>query len=268
MNLKKCSKCLLNLSTDCFYKNKTWADALHPYCISCLLRYQKSRRERKRDDATGMIPGTRYRWNKDIVNHNYFQEINSSIKAYILGFIAADGNILKKESRITIELSEKDFSLLEMIRDELIPGGIIHKRVRKGFTSIILRFVSSQMVEDLERYNIIPNKTNNLQWPEKLPKYLYCDYILGYFDGDGHITSWTVKDKIYWRVGFSSSSRSFLEHISQNTCNIKGRIYKKSKQCYSLVYNGKEAKKINEWMHQNLAGLCRKHLPKEITMLN
>lgn len=37
--------------------------------------------------------------------------------AYILGFIAADGNVAKKENCISIEVHEKDKDLLELIRE-------------------------------------------------------------------------------------------------------------------------------------------------------
>lgn len=50
------------------------------------------------------------------LNENFFESIDSEEKAYWLGFIAADGNVSEKQSRITVELQLADLSHLEKLR--------------------------------------------------------------------------------------------------------------------------------------------------------
>ena len=53
---------------------------------------------------------------KYTLNENYFEEIDSSNKSYILGFIYADGSINKQKNSLTICLSEKDKDVLKNYR--------------------------------------------------------------------------------------------------------------------------------------------------------
>ena len=50
------------------------------------------------------------------VNHHYFDNIDSNRKAWILGFLAADGNIASDRNRIKISLSSVDREILEKIK--------------------------------------------------------------------------------------------------------------------------------------------------------
>ena len=52
------------------------------------------------------------------VNNNYFSEQNNRM-AYIMGFLAADGNVSKNGNRIQSQLSLKDKEHLEMIQSEI-----------------------------------------------------------------------------------------------------------------------------------------------------
>jgi hypothetical protein len=81
------------------------------------------------------------------------------VKAYVLGVLAADGNVLPKHHRITLELSARDADLLETIRDELVPGGAIVTRHRNGYDYQTLAFVSHSMVNDLEMLGVTAAKS-------------------------------------------------------------------------------------------------------------
>lgn len=54
---------------------------------------------------------------KYIINDNFFENINSEEKAYILGFIYADGNLHKNEFAISLELAKKDSKTLNKIKN-------------------------------------------------------------------------------------------------------------------------------------------------------
>ena len=124
------------------------------------------------------------------VNHEYFQQIDSVNKAWLLGFIAADGAISNNRNAITIKLSAIDVSILQQIKQELqIERNIFTSITNNGFEICSLEWSSQKQKQDLAKYGIVNNKT---YLPMHLPKFtndnLILAFILGYFDGDGSIT--------------------------------------------------------------------------------
>ena len=60
----------------------------------------------------------------------YFDEIDTPNKAYILGFLCADGTNNRDKGTVSMTLEEGDFDILEKIRKE------IKKRTKKTFKEI------------------------------------------------------------------------------------------------------------------------------------
>jgi hypothetical protein len=257
---KRCARCKQDLPRELFYRNKIWSDGLHPYCKKCVLADQKAKREIKREQSP-----CSYRWKRDLVRHDYFACIDSSVKAYVLGVLAADGNILAKYDRITLELSTKDADLLETIRDELVPGGAITSRHRRGHDYQTLAFVSHDMVKDLEVLGVTAAKSRTIAWPEKLPSCFDCEFILGYFDGDGFITYHERPNRRYPYIGITSGSSNLLiriaDIIEQHT-NIRpgGPWCINNTGTYCMRASGNIALAIDEWLHRSGLGLKRKRL--------
>src|ERR1035437_1379987 len=131
---------------------------------------------------------------KSAFNEDFF-EINSPESFYLAGFIAADGNVDKNLSRITIALAEKDINFLEDIKKLICCNAKLSKHIDYGSkrnplykdtVNYFLRFSSKKMVEDLQKWNIIPNKTKTYDFPEcAMTNDLVSHYMRGYFDGDG-----------------------------------------------------------------------------------
>ena len=73
--------------------------------------------------------------NKYVFDKTFFQEIDTEEKAYILGFIYADGNISNIENdkhyRIRILLKKSDSNILEKIKTAIKYTGPIHYRKSK-----------------------------------------------------------------------------------------------------------------------------------------
>jgi hypothetical protein len=114
---KRCARCRALKPCSAFYRNAGWNDSLHPYCKPCLLAYQSERRFAKLDAAD---PG-RQQWTRRHIVHDYFHTIDNPRKAYLLGLLAADGNVLETTPRVTLELAMKDRELVEFFRDEVAP---------------------------------------------------------------------------------------------------------------------------------------------------
>jgi len=257
---KQCVRCQeVKLVSD-FYKSKEWNDGLHSYCKKCVLAYQKEKRELKLMLSPGL-----YRWKRDLIHHDYFAQIDSPMKAYVLGVLAADGNVLPKHHRITLELSVRDADLLETVRDELVPGGAITTRHRRGYDYQILAFVSHTMVNDLEALGITAAKSHIIVWPERLPSPFAREFILGYFDGDGFITYHERPNRRYPYLGFTSGSFNLLVRIADviehHTGIRPGGPWRKGiASGYSMRASGNNAFIIDEWLHASGLELNRKHL--------
>lgn len=132
---------------------------------------------------------------KHNLNENYFSEINSKTKAYILGLIVSDGNISSGELN-NIKLFFKNNSccselnvIKDIIKDMEYTGDykIVSRKDREG-TSIELIISSKKLKEDLIKLGILPNKTFQMSIEnicKNIPNEYISDFILGYFDGDG-----------------------------------------------------------------------------------
>jgi hypothetical protein len=263
MKEKICHKCEKPLPLSEFYASKQHKDGLNPWCKSCYSDAGKIRYEKR---CLKNPPS--FRRICDQIHHTYFSVVNQPLQAYLLGLLAADGNILERYSRITMELSVKDYELLTLIRDELAPGYSIRKRVRKEPTrfgtgaSGTVTFTSREMVADIARFNIGPRKTLTMRWPVNLPMNLAPAYLLGYFDGDGFITSYAASNHTYAVWGLTSGSIEFLNDVisivkEQIGITIRGP-YHKSSQSFVIRAYGTRAVAIDQWLHADGLGLSRK----------
>ena len=145
---------------------------------------------------------------KFYVNNNYFSTQNHNM-AYILGFLAADGNVSAKNNRIQSQLSKKDINHLKKIRQE-IGGSEVYTYFSNGYECCGWHCFSSQIKKDLAIYGIIPNKTGKTYIPKNLEKEYWKDFIRGYFDGDGSI----FKDEQGIRLSITSANKEILEDIN------------------------------------------------------
>ncbi len=133
-------------------------------------------------------------WNIKLIAYDetFFDEIDSSIKAYWLGFIAADGCIVNgpNQSFLQFNLRSKDECHLESFAEDIGFEGTIMHFNQGGFPLARLRIYSKHLVESLMAHGCTPRKSLSLQFPSSLPEEYLPAWILGYFDGDGSINVW------------------------------------------------------------------------------
>lgn len=123
-------------------------------------------------------------------NFSYFDNINTSNKAYLLGLICADGCIYQREGheglwQITLDIN--DIELLEQIKKEIESENPINIHEKTAVFTI----VSQRMYNKLIGIGIIPKKTYEMDIKEvfnNIPQIYIKDFLRGYFDGDGTIT--------------------------------------------------------------------------------
>lgn len=141
------------------------------------------------------------------INHNYFDVIDTENKAYILGFLYADGCVFKSQkSLLTISLQEKDKEIIEKIKLELSSTSPIETYMYKNKLYCRVCFYSEHLCNTLKLLGCVPLKSEYLKWNEKIiPKKLINHFIRGYFDGDGHFGFWFYKEK-YLKSNFNITS--------------------------------------------------------------
>lgn len=179
------------------------------------------------------------------INDNYF-DIESHNMAYILGFLASDGNVSTKDNKIKIGLSAVDKEILKQIKEELQSTRPLYEyTTTKGYDVIELVFNSAHIKRKLAEYGIIPNKTFTLQPPFKLKKEYIIDYIRGFFDGNGTIckTGYLNHGKEFRIVSASKEILEFFEnYFYEEYGQSKSHIYPRKKregfaQLYDLKYS-------------------------------
>lgn len=193
-------------------------------------------------------------------NPNFFKEENSNM-AWLLGFLASDGNISKNGNRIRIELSVVDKEILKRIKEIVkIENPIKIRENKRGFVLASLDWSCAEHKKDLEKYNIIPQKTYTLLPPTKLNEKFYIDYIRGYFDGDGtinlNLTRGGKSKGLRW--GICGASKPVLEWIIgvlEERYSIPSvNIHKDSsheEDFYSFVYSTNATRKIYDILYTN-----------------
>lgn len=171
------------------------------------------------------------RFAPDAGNIYYFNEIDTYAKAYILGFIAADGALVPAKSgptvTLTITVKYEDKAVLEFIKSEI---GNSHKLLEikrpssfdetKMIHHARLAFSTPQIVHDIMKYGITPRKSLSMDNIIKNIPYEYRDaFIIGYFDGDGSVH---VEDKKHYCKGTLCNDYSLYINIRGTKPFLKG----------------------------------------------
>lgn len=202
-------------------------------------------------------------------NDTYFQNIDSSNKAYFLGLIYADGWITCNEKvgtyELGLQLQSQDRYILEKLNQELGEvHNIIHtpsrKKVIKGVETVskdqdTLRVYSKQMVNDLMNLNIMPNKTQCVQYPIVSEKYFF-DFLRGYIDGDG---CYYINKNGNCEISITCSQRQPLEWISLilQQINIHTCVYQEYATKYRLYcFRKKDVKILINKLYYNINNFC------------
>ena len=152
---------------------------------------------------------------KYTLNENYFKVLDTPEKAYVLGFIYADGCISHNQDsyRISITQIAERKDILYKIKKELESTSEITLVKDVKNETYHLNFYSRTLGEDLIKLGCTPNKSLTIQFPNFIPDHLMHHFIRGIFDGDGCI--WNGKRR-KMLVKDSSRESGFRERIVQN----------------------------------------------------
>lgn len=147
------------------------------------------------------------------VNHKYFDVLTPE-SAYFLGLLAADGNVDKTKTRITLSICERDAEILDNIKHSISSTHPIKEYISKcrgkQYPQKVFRFSSPYMCKTLGQYGIVPHKSLHLKFPP-IDQRFVPSFIRGYFDGDGSVTI-TKSNNIFITI---LGTRPFLSEMKR-----------------------------------------------------
>lgn len=197
------------------------------------------------------------------VNSDYFKTWSYNM-AYILGYIATDGNV-SQDRVLKLALQKQDRPLLEKIKDEIeFTGNIYNKEIHlkstdKDYESSYMNIYDREICSDLKKLNIISNKSLVLGRFDFIPDEYEMNFLLGVFDGDGSVgqnLGDKCKNSIQIRLRYFSASLEFIEYIKDTMekhgfSEVKIREEKRKNDFYSLCYSTKDSIKFYEDAYSN-----------------
>lgn len=187
---------------------------------------------------------------------NKFNIIDSEEKAYWLGFLAADGNLSKKQ--LTLLLAEKDKNHLLKFKKFINVDYKVSKKIttlkNKKFVGYRYSVSSIKFIESLFKHNLYPNKSATISIPPTIPYNLLNHYIRGIFDGDGSYYIKKTNNQITFSIISSFEMCSQIQNILIDKCNVsKNKLYIKNNKlyCYLTYVGNNQNKRIYNYIYNN-----------------
>lgn len=193
------------------------------------------------------------------VNCDFFKNWKPEM-AYVLGFFAADGTMIKnKRGAYFVQFEITDRELLKKIRNSLNSNHkiAIRKRNKNYKPSYRLQIGSKVIFKDLLKIGITPRKALRMSLPKIPEKYIH-HFVRGYFDGDGNVWYGTVHKERKTKTPvlltrFTSGNKRFLENLAsalKSQIRIGGAITCSS-GAYQLGYSTRPSLSLYRFMYNN-----------------
>lgn len=142
-------------------------------------------------------------------NENFFDEIDTIIKSYWLGFLYASGYNNKKENLVSLTLGGQDSfhlykiaSFLNLPKDKIVTFDRVTDN--KAYTYSYIKLRSQHLCEMLASKGFLQTKLL-MEYPKWLYKGLDSHFIRGLFDGDGSLKD----DKGEWKWSLTSTKGGY-----------------------------------------------------------
>ena len=191
---------------------------------------------------------------KHSINKEYLKQIDTREKAYWLGFLWADGSIMKTakrcsgNNRLVITQKESEINHLELFAKHINANNQI--KIYKQCAT--LRINCRPLCMDLESLGF-DKKESRVNIP-KINDELIVDFIRGYFDGDGCLSLYVQKIRQYdinkQELSFTGKEillkqiHNELKKRLPNISDTKLKTYKRTDKSVTLRY-GKLSDVIN-----------------------
>lgn len=175
----------------------------------------------------------------------YFFKVDSPELFYWAGFLVADGFIThdKKSNNkyLGVELSNIDDNHLYKFKDAIGFSGETSYS-KRGSCKILLN--ASGIIDDLAKFNIVPNKSLVYEFPKWMKDHDLCNhFVRGIVDGDGSFYYQRTKGRNIRQIAFDitgtkNTVQTISKILSTNCKLIKAKNGRKVGQSYKLQYVG------------------------------
>jgi hypothetical protein len=174
------------------------------------------------------------------LNLEYFENIDTPEKAYIIGLLYADGCNTRRG--LQIALAEEDKEVIEFVKSQLGASNALRFVPAARVTwknKWELNITSMKLSRQLTAVGIHPDKSLTIKFPSWLSDNLMSHFIRGYFDGDGSI--WQSGKS--FSVAFSSGSLPFIKELHKVLLDQSGanlNYYKHSSNNGNSIQSSKQ----------------------------
>ena len=197
------------------------------------------------------------------INEHYFDEIDTPNKAYILGFLYADGTNNGSDT-VSLSLQERDVGILQKIQREIGSNAPLNYRefnkININWSNQWRMCICNKHISDiLSQYGMVRNKTFVVKYPKWLDDSLHSHFIRGMIDGDGCVNQKYVSlcgtYDICYTTGEILREKCGINYIIYRNQNIYDlRVYKKQDRINVLSFLYKDAdlfldRKHNEYLN-------------------
>lgn len=204
------------------------------------------------------------------LNQDFFKKWSPKM-AYVLGYFAADGSMIKNtRGGHYIEITSTDKILLKLVKKFTNAGQAIAKRKTPllGQVQYRLQIGSRTWYTDLSRLGFSQKKSLTLAFPAVPPVY-HPDFVRGYFDGDGCIYVNKIKfaDRRHKRLAvmslFTSGSRRFLLalHKILKTRGVRGGSLVGKQRGFELKFSHRDSIALYRFLYNTKPVLA--YLPRK-----
>ena len=195
---------------------------------------------------------------------DFFDEIDTEEKAYVLGLLYADGWNHTERNVVGIGLKESDKEILDKITSLIQPtkplGYYKKNKLKKGFENsqneYRLVIANKHISERLVELGCVKAKTHNLKFPteEQVPSHLIRHFIRGYFDGDGSVSG--DKQKQFCLVGtidfLLPLQQILIEELGFSETKLEQRHKDRDNNIRSLRYCGViQCITFRDWLYKD-----------------
>lgn len=217
------------------------------------------------------IPRTGVGRRKYTLNENYFDCIDTPNKAYILGFLYADGCNNINKCTVAMALQEEDKYILEFMRKETEsekPLEFLDYSNKNDFgyhykNQYRFLMFSKHMCDTLDEIGMTPKKSLTLEFPD-IDEALYSHFIRGYFDGDGSVCFSKTSGSCVVGITSTVSFCCEIKRILEERLNIHVGIYDASNKNgitkVASIAGKNQIEKFGKYIYQDAeAYLVRKY---------
>src|SRR3989304_5444387 len=144
-----------------------------------------------------------------------FEKVDTPAKAYLLGFIIADGN---SDGKYKITIVSKDLEILHKCKkiSSQLKKNINETKAHKIY---YLQICSQKLVSDLRAFGIEPRKSWTSTFPDIKEEY-YSHFLRGLFDGDGSICFLKKNNSPRFSIIGSENLIKVVQKILCNKCGV------------------------------------------------